>query len=77
LRKGDLQAPVLVPKGSFVLVTLRRANMVLTARGRAIDKGALGDVVRLRNLQSQKIFEALVTGPGQVEIADSPAVASN
>jgi flagella basal body P-ring formation protein FlgA len=77
LRTGDLQAPILVPKGSFVTITLRRANMVLTAKGRAVDNGARGDVVRIRNVQSRKLLEAIVTGPGQAEVADTPALASN
>jgi flagella basal body P-ring formation protein FlgA len=76
LRTADLLPPVLVAKGSLVLITLRRGNMTLTAKGRALDSGARGDVVRLRNVHSQKLLEAQVTGPAQVEIADPPAVAS-
>lgn len=35
------------PQGILVIITLRQGNMSLTAQGKALDNGALGDTVRV------------------------------
>jgi flagellar basal body P-ring formation protein FlgA len=42
--------------------------MLITARGRAIDDGAKGEVVRVQNTRSRKTIEATVAGPSRVTI---------
>lgn len=69
LRQSDLRPPRLVTKGEQVTMTLTSTNMVLTARGLALDHGGLGEIVRIRNTQSQAIVEAEVTAPGTVRVA--------
>jgi flagella basal body P-ring formation protein FlgA len=73
IRMGQIHAPVLVPKGSLVPVTVRRPNMVLTAQGRAKEDGARGEVIRIINLKSKKIIEAVVSGPGRAAAIVAPA----
>lgn len=68
LRPGDLAPPLLVRKGSLVTVTLRTARLVITARARAIDSGARGDVVRVINQRSKSTIEGVVAGPGLVTV---------
>ena len=58
-------------------MTVRRPNMVLTARGRAKEDGARGALIRIINLNSKKIIEAVVSGPGRAAIAAPAAVAVN
>ena len=77
IRIGQIQAPILVAKGSLVTVTVRRPNMVLTARGRAKEDGARGALIRIINLNSKKIIEAVVSGPGRAAIAAPAAIAVN
>ena len=64
-----IQPPVLVKKGGLVTVKLEAPNMVLTARGRAVESGGLDDVIRIQNLQSNRVFEAVVTGVGEASIS--------
>lgn len=64
-----IQPPVLVKKGGVVTVKLEAPNMILTARGRAVESGGLDDVVRIQNLQSNRVFEAIVTGPGEAAVS--------
>ena len=64
-----VQPPVLVKKGSIVMVRLTGPNMLLTARGRALQSGGLDDVIRVQNQQSSRTFDALITGPGQAEVS--------
>lgn len=68
LRRGDVQAQILVTKGKLVRMTYRTGFMELTTRGRALEGGAMGDVIKIMNLKSKKVVEAAVTGPGQATI---------
>jgi flagella basal body P-ring formation protein FlgA len=46
-------------------------------RGKAVEAGALGDVVGVLNNQSNRTVQATVTGPGRVSIAAAtPIVAA-
>ena len=71
LRPADLQPPVLVRKGSLVTLTLRTDRLLITARARAIDNGARGEVVRVVNPRSKNTIEGVVAGPGMVSINTS------
>ncbi|WP_425407653.1 flagellar basal body P-ring formation chaperone FlgA [Hwanghaeella sp.] len=64
-----VQPPVLVKKGGLVTVKLEARNMVLTARGRAMESGGLDDVIRIQNMQSNRVFEAVVTGAGEAAVS--------
>jgi flagella basal body P-ring formation protein FlgA len=68
LLSSELRRPVLVPKNSLVTIRLQTARMVLTARGRAMEPGAEGDVIRVVNIKSNQIISASVTEPGTVEV---------
>ncbi len=65
---SELRKPVLVPKNSLVTIRLQTARMVLTSRGRAMEAGAKGDVIRVVNTKSNQIISASVTEPGTVEV---------
>ena len=68
VRGNELREPILVPKNSLVTIRLQTARMVLTARGRAMEQGAQGDVIRVVNTKSNTIISASVTKPGIVEV---------
>jgi len=68
VRLGSVRAPVLVEKGRIVNVTLRTERMVLTVQGRAMEHGALHEVVRVQNTRSNTVIDAVVTGEGRVEV---------
>lgn len=54
LRVRDLARPVLVARNELVTMVLRNDFMTLTTRGRALEDGAIGDTVRIRNERSNK-----------------------
>ncbi len=66
---NSIEPPVLIKKGSLVTVRAWSANMVLTARAKAMQSGGMNDVVRVMNMHSNRVIEAVVTGPGQLDIA--------
>jgi flagella basal body P-ring formation protein FlgA len=75
IRLGDLQRPVMVPRNSTVTIVLKSQFMTLTTQGRANEEGGKGDVIHVTNLQSKRVVEAVVDGPGTVTVAANGAVA--
>jgi flagella basal body P-ring formation protein FlgA len=76
IRGRDVRRPVMVPKGSLVMMVLRTPYMRLTVKAKALEDGAKGDAIRVANLQSKTIVEAVVTGAGEVSVSpQSPRVA--
>jgi flagella basal body P-ring formation protein FlgA len=69
IRRGDVQIPVLVAKGSAVTMTYRQGNLTLNAAGRAMQSGGQNEQVTVVNLRSHQTVTAVVTGPGQVTVA--------
>jgi flagella basal body P-ring formation protein FlgA len=77
LRMDDLVKPQIVQRNETVTITYQVPGIVLTARGKAAEAGALGDVVGVLNIQSNRTVQATVTGPGRVSIAAAtPIVAA-
>ncbi len=66
LRVQDLRHPVLVAKGSTVTMVFEAPGVVLTASGRAMSEGGLGETVTIQNPASFRQISGIVTGPGQV-----------
>jgi len=73
IRTGDVEPPLLVQRKGMVTITLETPRMKLTAQGRALEDGALGDVVRIENIQSRRTIEATVTGPNAVTVMSAHA----
>jgi flagella basal body P-ring formation protein FlgA len=71
LRSGQLSSPVLVKRGDAVLMIARREGIEVSTAGEALDAGARGAVVRVRNAGSGQVVRMRVAGPGAVEPIDS------
>jgi flagella basal body P-ring formation protein FlgA len=70
LKENDLQAPILVGRGDDVILRLQSGSLELTAKGRALQNGAKGDLVRVVNDNSSRSIEGIVTGDREVTIAN-------
>lgn len=64
----DLESPKIIRKGSLVTIYLETANLRLTAKARASEDGAMNETIRVVNVRSKKIVEAVVRGPSKVAI---------
>jgi len=73
VRASDVEEPVIVSKGSLVTIAVRTDLMTLTARGRAIEDGAQGKAIRIMNVQSKKVVEAVVVDAGTVVVGGDAA----
>jgi flagellar basal body P-ring formation protein FlgA len=65
---ADLKRPVVVAKGALVTLILNTGSMRLTARGRALGEGGIGDVISVANAQSRTIVAGVVIANGQVAV---------
>lgn len=70
LRAGQLAAPVLVKRGDQVTMVARRDQVEVSTSGEALDSGARGASVRVRNNASGQVVRMRVTGAGTVEPVD-------
>ena len=68
LKVSDFRPPIVVTKGSLVSMVVQTPYMLLTAQGRAIEDGAMGDVIRVLNMQSKVTVDAVVEGPSRVVV---------
>ena len=66
VRTDDVRHPVVVAKGAIVTMTFEAPGIVLTASGRALSEGGVGDTVTVQNPASFRQISAVVTGPGTV-----------
>lgn len=70
LRNNSLNAPVLVKRGDAVVMIARQDGIEVSTAGEALDAGARGALVRVRNASSGQVVRMRVTAPGMVEPAD-------
>lgn len=70
LRLIDLRREYLVKRGENVSLIYRNGALEITATGKALENGALDDVIRVTNNASNRTVDAKVAGPNQVEIRE-------
>jgi len=68
LRPMDLQLPVVVKRNEAVLIVLEKPGLYMTAEGKALEDGGRGEFIRVVNVQSNRIIDAVVLGSGQVAV---------
>jgi flagella basal body P-ring formation protein FlgA len=67
VRNDDVRHPILVTKGSTVTMTFEAPGVLLTASGKALSEGGIGDNVTILNTSSYRQVSAVVTGQGTVK----------
>lgn len=77
VRIGDVNAPLLVQKGRVIVVSLQTESLALTVNARAMESGALGDIIRVQNTQSNTVIDAVVTGEGRASVNLPQPLAAN
>ena len=78
VRVTDLRPPIVVRRGEPVTMLLTSGALTISARGRALEDGARGALVRIVNIDSNRTVEAEIVGPGTVTVrASTPLAALN
>lgn len=75
VNSNDITPPVAVEKGTAVTMLVRSNLMILTATGRALENGGIGDTIRVINSKSRLTVDATILSAGQVEIVSAPSLA--
>jgi flagella basal body P-ring formation protein FlgA len=65
-RGEDVRRPVVVTKGQTVTMQFAAPGVELTAMGRAMSEGGVGDTVTVQNPASYRMVSAIVVAPGTV-----------
>lgn len=67
LRASGLSAPVMVKRGDAVVMVARQEGIEVSTSGQALDAGAQGATIRVRNAASGQVVRTRVIGAGTVE----------
>ena len=70
--RADLTEPLQVQRGDLVQVRVMSGGAEVGLQAQAEGAGRLGDVILLRNLQSQKTFRARIEGKGRALVIPEP-----
>ncbi|MBU6234472.1 MAG: flagellar basal body P-ring formation protein FlgA [Alphaproteobacteria bacterium] len=67
---NDLTQPYLITRGDMVMMVYKQGGMYLTAKGRAMEDGVSGQVIKVSNIGSNRQIEARVTGKKEVSVTE-------
>lgn len=68
LLAGWIDVPPVVVRGQRIRLIARRGKVRLSTLGESLDKGRIGQLIRVRNLSSKKTLSGRVTKEGNVEL---------
>lgn len=74
LNRGAVLTPAaiatnkVIKRGESVSILAETGGITIRAKGQALEAGGIGDIIRVKNLNSKREIEARVTGPGQVKV---------
>jgi flagella basal body P-ring formation protein FlgA len=74
---SDLTKPEIIGRNDPITLVYETPGIVLSIRAKALQAGADGDVIPVLNIQSNRVVQATVTGPGRVSVILRPRLASN
>ena len=75
-RGDDVRKPIVIGKGDTVTMQFIVPGVELTAMGRAMSEGGIGDTITIQNPASYRMIAGIVTAPGTVR-ATGPIGAPN
>lgn len=68
MRTAEITHPTVIKKGDLVEMNYSTPYMHIRTTGEALEDGAKGGLIRVKNSKSDKAISARVTAPGQVEV---------
>jgi flagella basal body P-ring formation protein FlgA len=76
-RGDDVRRPIVIIKGQTVTMQFAAPGVELTAMGRAMSEGGVGDTVTIQNPASYRMIAATVIAPGTVRANGGPIASPN
>ena len=72
IRPGDLRPPAIVERNALVTLRYDHGGLMIVTEGRALDRAAAGESLRVLNLGSRNTVTARATAPGLVTVGPNP-----
>jgi len=69
IRQHEIASPAIIKKNGIVSIRYISPGMEITTTGQALEEGAKGSVISVRNTVSRKIVRAVITDENTVDIA--------
>lgn len=63
-----VKASAAIRKGDSLIIKAVAGSLAVRVKGQALQEGAIGEQIQVRNDKSRRIIRAIVVGPGQVEV---------
>lgn len=76
-RSADLRHPIVITKGQAVTMQFDAPGVALTAMGRAMGEGGVGDTVTVQNPATFRMISTIVIAPGTVRATGPISAPSN
>ena len=76
IRQDEIRQLPVVAKGNQVSMTYQMNNLHINALGEALEEGAVGDTIRIRNLTSNKVVHGTVEDKGTVRVSTPNTLAA-
>ena len=68
LRPGDVGPPALIGRNDIVPLIFARGGLEIVTEGRALDRAAAGDAIRVMNISSRATVTGIVRSDGSIEV---------
>lgn len=70
IRATDLRPPAVIGRNDVVRLHYSDGAISIVTEGRALDRAAVGERLRVLNLASRTTVTAIATGPGRADVGD-------
>ncbi len=68
IRREEIASPAIINKGARITIYYKSRNLEIKTLGEAIDSGAKGDVIRVKNVASKSIIQGTVESSDLVRV---------
>lgn len=72
IRPADLGPPAIVERNQSVLLMYVAGSLTITAEGRALGRGGVGDRIKAMNVASRTTVLGVVSGDGSIRVPANP-----
>lgn len=69
IRSGDIGPPAVVERNQVIPLIYNRGGIIISTEGRALDRAAPGDLIRVMNLSSRTTVSARIDANGAALVA--------
>lgn len=69
IRAGDIGPPALITRNQLVRIVFSTAGLEISAEARALERGAIGDLLRVMNLSSRATVVGQVQPDGSIRVS--------